>query len=100
MESRKRTRKARTVVASRCTRLSRLAGVATGGVSSRYLTDDLTLGMAPSSRVGGHPQARATLGTVGNQHTRIQHQELFCILYEISNYVLGRQTPIRTQSNE
>jgi hypothetical protein len=37
--------------------LFRLAGETTGGVNSRYLTEFLT-----KSRVGGHPQARATLG--------------------------------------
>jgi DNA-binding transcriptional LysR family regulator len=44
----------------RCFKMSslfRMAGETTGGVSSRYLTDFLTI-----SRIGGHPQARATLG--------------------------------------
>ncbi|KQQ60993.1 hypothetical protein ASF69_00705 [Rhizobium sp. Leaf311] len=46
-----------------CPRIFRLAGIATGGVNSRYLTDFLT-----TSRVGGHTWARATLG---NREIRI-----------------------------
>ena len=62
----------------RCFKMSslfRLAGETTGGVNSRYLTDFLT-----NSRVGGHPQARATLGKAGDKKNRCRNQEVFCSL--------------------
>lgn len=58
----------------RCPRIFRLAGIATGGVNSRYLTELLT-----TSRDGGHPWARATLGKTGNKNIRRHNQEDFFI---------------------
>jgi hypothetical protein len=55
-----------------CPRIFRLAGIATGGVNSRYLTEILT-----KSRVGGHTWARATLGKTGDKNIRGHNQGNF-----------------------
>jgi hypothetical protein len=62
-----------------------LAGIATGGVSSRYLTDDLTLEINLNSRVGGHPWARATLGKPGDKNIRRHNQAVFLSCGKIIN---------------
>ena len=48
----------------------RLAAEPTGGVSSGYLTDFLAI-----REIGGHPQARATLGKRGYRDRRCHDQE-------------------------
>ncbi|CAI2933330.1 protein of unknown function [Aminobacter niigataensis] len=50
--------------------ISRLAAKPTGGVSSSYLTDFLAI-----RGIGGHPQARATLGKPGYMH-HCRHNQL------------------------